>query len=84
MGQWFAAHHPDVAFTHIHPGQVSTPTASAMMGWFDAPLGWLLVPLGWLLTGLLNFFRVSQVRVLFFVPISNLNMPPRSKLDFIC
>ncbi|KAJ7840137.1 hypothetical protein B0H13DRAFT_1732188 [Mycena leptocephala] len=47
---WFAAHHPDIAFTHIHPGQVSTPTASAMMGWFDAPLGWLLAPLGWLLT----------------------------------
>jgi hypothetical protein len=64
MGQWFAAHHPDIAFTHIRPGQVSTPTASAMMGWFAAPLGWLLAPLGWLLTGLLRFFWVSQVRVL--------------------
>ncbi|KAJ7840135.1 hypothetical protein B0H13DRAFT_2210340 [Mycena leptocephala] len=52
---WFAAHHPDIAFTHIRPGQVSTPTASAMMGWFAAPLGWLLAPLGWLLTGLLSF-----------------------------
>ncbi|KAJ7662432.1 hypothetical protein B0H17DRAFT_1093466 [Mycena rosella] len=29
----FAAQHPDLAFTHIHPGQVDTPGAVLYMGW---------------------------------------------------
>ncbi|KAJ6487142.1 hypothetical protein C8R47DRAFT_1127864 [Mycena vitilis] len=50
---WFAAKHPDIAFTHIHPGQVRTPGAI-----LDA--GWLLAPLGWLITRLRSFITVSE------------------------
>ncbi|KAJ7469962.1 hypothetical protein B0H11DRAFT_2042910 [Mycena galericulata] len=38
----FAAQHPDLAFTHIYPGQVRTSSAHVNLGWLLAPLGWLL------------------------------------------
>ncbi|KAF7336901.1 hypothetical protein MVEN_02126400 [Mycena venus] len=43
----FAAQHPDLAFTHISPGQVLTAGGS------EVYLGWLLTPLTWLL----NIFK---------------------------
>ncbi|KAF7365730.1 hypothetical protein MVEN_00446800 [Mycena venus] len=50
---WFAAQHPDIAFTHILPGQVRT------VGAVLDP-GWLLAPLGWLMTRLRSLITVSQ------------------------
>ncbi|KAJ6496085.1 hypothetical protein C8R45DRAFT_899521 [Mycena sanguinolenta] len=39
----FAALHPDIAFTHISPGQVLTEGGSSIpLGWFLAPLSWVL------------------------------------------
>ncbi|KAJ7726675.1 hypothetical protein DFH07DRAFT_852523 [Mycena maculata] len=46
----FASLHPEIAFTHIMPGQVLTVGGSKMGG-----LGWLLAPLTWLL----NLFKAS-------------------------
>ncbi|KAJ7082027.1 hypothetical protein B0H15DRAFT_443160 [Mycena belliarum] len=40
----FAAQHPELTFSHIFPGQVTTP----MSMYFN--LGWLLTPLAWLMT----------------------------------
>ncbi|KAJ7634485.1 hypothetical protein FB45DRAFT_909019 [Roridomyces roridus] len=40
--QYFAAEHPNIAFTHISPGQVRTVGgAISTMGWLFAPLKWL-------------------------------------------
>ncbi|KAJ7464976.1 hypothetical protein B0H11DRAFT_2284920 [Mycena galericulata] len=40
---YFAAQHPDLAFTHIAPGQVLTPGGSHVeLGWLFAPLAWVL------------------------------------------
>ncbi|KAJ7103702.1 hypothetical protein C8R43DRAFT_229885 [Mycena crocata] len=52
---YFAAQNPQLAFTHIHPGQVNTQTASAALD-----LGWLLAPLAWLATRLKSYLAVSQ------------------------
>ncbi|KAJ7634468.1 hypothetical protein FB45DRAFT_908982 [Roridomyces roridus] len=39
---YFAAEHPNIAFTHISPGQVRTVGgAISTMGWLFAPLKWL-------------------------------------------
>ncbi|KAJ7660407.1 hypothetical protein DFH06DRAFT_1194541 [Mycena polygramma] len=51
---WFAAQHPDIAFTHICPGQVRTPGHIVEAGWLLQPL------LGWLLTWLINLPTISQ------------------------
>ncbi|KAJ7244886.1 hypothetical protein C8J57DRAFT_1141343 [Mycena rebaudengoi] len=40
--QWFASKHPELAFTHIHPGLVKTAHFPDI--WF----GWLLAPLWWI------------------------------------
>ncbi|KAJ7779726.1 hypothetical protein B0H16DRAFT_1448173 [Mycena metata] len=37
---WFGAHNPDIAFTHIYPGQVNTPGKLFYPGWLLAPLTW--------------------------------------------
>ncbi|KAF7365720.1 hypothetical protein MVEN_00445700 [Mycena venus] len=50
---WFAAQHPNIAFTHISPGQVQTLGSKLY-------LGWLLAPLGWLLTALRSFIAIPQ------------------------
>ncbi|KAJ7132666.1 hypothetical protein C8R46DRAFT_1140535 [Mycena filopes] len=50
---WFAANHPTIACTHIHPGQVRTPGAIL-------EAGWLLAPLAWFLTRLRHFITISQ------------------------
>ncbi|KAJ7046363.1 hypothetical protein C8F04DRAFT_1064078 [Mycena alexandri] len=50
---WFAAQHPNIAFTHIHPGQVRTPGAIL-------EAGWLLSPLAWVITRLRHLITVSQ------------------------
>ncbi|KAF8169015.1 hypothetical protein K438DRAFT_1730399 [Mycena galopus ATCC 62051] len=47
----FAALHPTLAFTHIHPGQVLTAGGS------DVSLGWLFAPLAWLL----GYFRRTLI-----------------------
>ncbi|KAJ7464988.1 hypothetical protein B0H11DRAFT_1733894 [Mycena galericulata] len=39
---YFAAQHPELAFTHIHPGQVLTKGSEVRIGWLLAPLAWLL------------------------------------------
>ncbi|KAJ7046368.1 hypothetical protein C8F04DRAFT_1064091 [Mycena alexandri] len=50
---WFAAQHPNIAVTHISPGQVHTP-GNAMTP------GWLLAPLAWLFAFLRIFIIISQ------------------------
>ncbi|KAJ7661147.1 hypothetical protein B0H17DRAFT_1094581 [Mycena rosella] len=49
----FAARNPDIAFTHIHPGIVRTPTQRVD---FDG----LLTPLSWVINFILPFLGVSQ------------------------
>ncbi|KAJ7909605.1 hypothetical protein B0H13DRAFT_1877546 [Mycena leptocephala] len=50
----FAAQHPELAFTHISPGQVLTAGGS------DIDLGWLLTPLAWLLGYFKRAISLSQ------------------------
>ncbi|KAJ7022555.1 hypothetical protein C8F04DRAFT_1223860 [Mycena alexandri] len=49
----FAAQNPGIAFTHIHPGVVRTPT----MG---ADFSGLLTPVSWLINFILHFIAVPQ------------------------
>ncbi|KAF7365695.1 hypothetical protein MVEN_00443200 [Mycena venus] len=42
---WFAAPHPNIAFTHISPGQILTPGSKLYLGWLLSPLAWLLAVL---------------------------------------
>ncbi|KAJ7464982.1 hypothetical protein B0H11DRAFT_69230 [Mycena galericulata] len=51
---YFAAQHPDIAFTHIGPGGVLTPGASHL------DLGWLFVPLAWVLGFAVRALSVTQ------------------------
>ncbi|KAJ7761799.1 hypothetical protein B0H16DRAFT_1530578 [Mycena metata] len=53
MLAYFAAQNPGIAFTHIHPGIVRTPT----MG---ADFGGLLTPVSWLINLILRFIAVPQ------------------------
>ncbi|KAJ7183822.1 hypothetical protein C8R46DRAFT_1209958 [Mycena filopes] len=39
---WFAAHNPDIAFTHIYPGQVATAGKLFYPGWLLTPLTWIV------------------------------------------
>ncbi|KAF7368372.1 hypothetical protein MVEN_00158900 [Mycena venus] len=39
---WFAAQHPDIAFTHIYPGQVATAGKLFYPGWLLTPLAWIV------------------------------------------
>ncbi|KAJ7694326.1 hypothetical protein B0H17DRAFT_1199202 [Mycena rosella] len=49
----FASQHPDIAFTHIHPGLVRESA-------FHIEFGWFLAPLAWLVQFTLSFFAISQ------------------------
>ncbi|KAJ6496086.1 hypothetical protein C8R45DRAFT_984928, partial [Mycena sanguinolenta] len=51
---YFAALHPELAFTHISPGNVLTEGGSSI------PLGWLLAPLSWLLSCLKRALSNTQ------------------------
>ncbi|KAJ7762926.1 hypothetical protein B0H16DRAFT_1528168 [Mycena metata] len=50
---WFATQHPEIAATHINPGQVRT-VGAVIEG------GWLLGPLFWVIKRLRNLITVSQ------------------------
>ncbi|KAF7335621.1 hypothetical protein MVEN_02217000 [Mycena venus] len=50
----FASKHPQLTFTHIHPGQVLTEGGSDM--W----IGWLLAPLGWVLGYVKRWISLTQ------------------------
>ncbi|KAJ7083480.1 hypothetical protein C8R44DRAFT_894524 [Mycena epipterygia] len=50
---YFATQHPQLAFTHIHPGQVKTTS-------FALDFGWLLKPLAFLVMRLKPFITVTQ------------------------
>ncbi|KAJ6534202.1 hypothetical protein B0H19DRAFT_1323694 [Mycena capillaripes] len=39
---WFAAQYPDIAFTHIYPGQVATAGKLFEPGWLLTPLAWIV------------------------------------------
>ncbi|KAJ7032200.1 hypothetical protein C8F04DRAFT_914162, partial [Mycena alexandri] len=39
---WFGAHNPDIAFTHIYPGQVATAGKLFYPGWLLTPLTWIV------------------------------------------
>ncbi|KAJ6462243.1 hypothetical protein C8R47DRAFT_1058179 [Mycena vitilis] len=39
---WFAAQYPDLAFTHIYPGQVATKGKLFDPGWLLTPLSWIV------------------------------------------
>ncbi|KAJ7662554.1 hypothetical protein DFH06DRAFT_355244 [Mycena polygramma] len=39
---WFAAQYPDIAFTHIYPGQVATKGKLFDPGWLLTPLAWVV------------------------------------------
>ncbi|KAJ7762934.1 hypothetical protein B0H16DRAFT_1311457, partial [Mycena metata] len=47
---WFAAQHPEIAATHINPGQVRTVGAVIEGGWLLAPLVWVIKSLRNLIT----------------------------------
>ncbi|KAJ7617336.1 NAD-P-binding protein [Roridomyces roridus] len=52
---YFAAQHPNIAFTHIHPGQVLTAGGSTV-----GSLGLLFVPLRWVVDRVKSYMSVSQ------------------------
>ncbi|KAJ7479014.1 hypothetical protein FB451DRAFT_1031955 [Mycena latifolia] len=51
----FAAQNPDLAFTHIPPGQVTTPGSTQLyMGW--------LSPLAWIINHIMPFKQISAIQ----------------------